>query len=937
MRFKDVRMRTKILFGIGVPLVLALILGMISIININSMITTEKWVEHTYNVIGEAKHIVASAVDMETGMRGYLLAGKEDFLDPYQQGEEATYAQIESLQNTVSDNPDQVERLGEVESILRKWQEQVTDPTIALRREIGDAETMNDMAALIREARGKLYFDKFRGQIATFIAREEALMTERQKAAEKAAAENETLAALLTETGTWVEHTFRVMVTANEILAAAVDMETGMRGFLLAGKEEFLEPYNAGQKTFFELVASLSNTVDDNPAQVELLGEIKTTIEEWQKQVTEPAIALRRNAGIGTGTTMEDVSRLIGEARRKTYFDRFRAQIATFIAREEELMTQRQQAAEEATAAAAANRKLIADATAWVEHTQAVIAEANQILARAVDMETGMRGFLLAGEEEFLEPYNAGQEKFGVLAASLSKTVDDNPAQAALLGEIKTTIEEWQTQVVAPQIELRRKIGDAKTMDDMADLVGEARGKTYFDRFRAIMAEFVNEETVLLEQRQKANTSTVQSTIMTIIGAIIAAFIIGGGVAVVITRDIQKQVGGEPAVIAGIAREVALGNLNVAVHERKSTGILAAMQTMTSNLKATAQVAEQIADGDLTVNVNILSDKDTLGKSLAAMIAKLQVIVGDVKSAADNVASGSQALSSSSTEMSQGSTEQAAAAEQASSSMEEMVANIRQNSDNALQTERIARKAADDIEEGGKAVTETVAAIKNIARKITIIEEIARQTHMLSLNATIEAARAEEHGKGFGVVASEVRALAERSQTAAVEIIDLATTSVATAERAGDMLMELVPDIQKTAELIQEIAAASREQNTGAEQINRAIQQLDSVIQQNASSSEEMASTSEELAAQAEHLQGAIAFFKTDETAWQRKSPMEPDKTPAHVQHLAASETQTIETHDSEKKKYNLSGRGENFSGYNLNLDKFRHDGDERDSEFERF
>ncbi len=154
MSFKSIKMKTKTLLGIGVPLVLTLILGILSIINIRSMINTEKWVEHTYNVIGEAKLIVASAVDMETGMRGYLLAGKKNFLEPYQQGEETMYAQIESLQQTVSDNPGQVERLGEVESILKEWREQVTEPTIALRREIGDAETMNDTAALIKEAWG---------------------------------------------------------------------------------------------------------------------------------------------------------------------------------------------------------------------------------------------------------------------------------------------------------------------------------------------------------------------------------------------------------------------------------------------------------------------------------------------------------------------------------------------------------------------------------------------------------------------------------------------------------------------------------------------------------------------------------------------------------------------------------------------------------------
>jgi methyl-accepting chemotaxis protein len=214
--------------------------------------------------------------------------------------------------------------------------------------------------------------------------------------------------------------------------------------------------------------------------------------------------------------------------------------------------------------------------------------------------------------------------------------------------------------------------------------------------------------------------------------------------------------------------------------------------------------------------------------------------------------------------MSQGASEQAGSVEEVSASMEEMVSNIQQNADNAQQTEKIAQKAAEDAREGGRAVTQTVAAMKEIAGKITIIEEIARQTNLLALNAAIEAARAGEHGKGFAVVASEVRKLAERSQAAAGEISKLSGTSVQVAEQAGQMLAKLVPDIQRTAELVLEINGSSREQNEGAAQVNKAIQQLDQVVQQNASAAEEMSSTAEELSSQAEHLQGIMEFFKVD-------------------------------------------------------------------------
>jgi methyl-accepting chemotaxis protein len=271
--------------------------------------------------------------------------------------------------------------------------------------------------------------------------------------------------------------------------------------------------------------------------------------------------------------------------------------------------------------------------------------------------------------------------------------------------------------------------------------------------------------------------------------------------------------------------------------------------------------AREVAQGNLTVDLRERSDNDELMKALITMVRHLTTVISDVKSAADNVAAGSQEMSSGAERLSHGASEQAAAAEEVSSSMEQMTANVRLSADNAQQTEKIAVKSADDTTTGGKAVAETVAAMRVIAGKITIVEEIARQTNMLALNAAIEAARAGEHGKGFAVVASEVRKLAERSQQAAQEISQLSISSVEVAERAGEMLSRIVPDIQKTAELVQEINASSKEQDSGAGQINRAIQQLDQVIQQNAAAAEEMASTAEELSSQAEQLQESVAFF----------------------------------------------------------------------------
>ena len=289
--------------------------------------------------------------------------------------------------------------------------------------------------------------------------------------------------------------------------------------------------------------------------------------------------------------------------------------------------------------------------------------------------------------------------------------------------------------------------------------------------------------------------------------------------------------------------------------------------SISRSLGRAVSLAGAVADGDLNQTIPSSSNDEIgdLTKSLNIMVEKLRQIVQEALTAAQNVSAGSQELSASAEQLSQGATEQASSAEEASSSMEEMASNVKQNADNANQTEKIAAQSAKDAEASGVAVGRAVQAMQTIAEKITIVQEIARQTDLLALNAAVEAARAGEHGKGFAVVASEVRKLAERSQAAAADIGTLSSETVKVAQEAGDMLSKLVPDIKKTAELVQEITAACREQDVGSSQINQAIQQLDKVGQQNASASEQVSSTSEELASQAEQLQSTISFFRIED------------------------------------------------------------------------
>ena len=328
--------------------------------------------------------------------------------------------------------------------------------------------------------------------------------------------------------------------------------------------------------------------------------------------------------------------------------------------------------------------------------------------------------------------------------------------------------------------------------------------------------------------------------------------------------ELMDQLGAAAAAQYQQARMLTLSLAIVAV--LLAAGIaLWIVRSITRPLNQAVSVANQLAEGDLAVRIDVVSRDETgmLLASMKNMVEKLSQIITEVRSAADNLASASEEVSATAQSLSQGSSEQAASVEETSASIEQMSASINQNTENAKVTDGMASKAAKEAGEGGEAVARTVSAMKSIAEKIGIIDDIAYQTNLLALNAAIEAARAGEHGKGFAVVAAEVRKLAERSQVAAQEIGEVAKGSVSLAEKAGKLLDEIVPSIRRTSDLVQEITAASEEQSSGVGQINTAMNQLNQTTQQNASASEELAATAEEMSSQSEQLLQVMSFFRT--------------------------------------------------------------------------
>ncbi len=580
----------------------------------------------------------------------------------------------------------------------------------------------------------------------------------------------------LLENAKWVEHTYKVIGKANQLLGYMVDQETGMRGFAVSGDEEFLEPYNSGKVSFDALVKELKVTVSDNPPQVERLNSIEKQAIDWRTKIAEDYIEIRNS--IKEGEDLEsEIHSIIKSGIGKKTMDEIRE---------------------------------------LVQNSSLSLADKNQLILDMINMETGLRGFLLNEGENYLEPY--------ILGKSL---LEDHLDEANASQTIRNATRNWVNNYAEKLIRLGKKEAKTQDMLDLYQVFRKKEGKKYMDQIRASLAEFKEIESNLLTIRLKNQEYRANLTIYVVIFGIIFSLLIGILLIIYITRNIFNTLGGEPSDVAKIVKQISNGDLSIRFDKDIVKGLYGDMKTMA---------------------------------------IKLKEIVMEISRRADYMNVVSKEMSISSQGLSDGANSQAASTEEISVSMEEMLTNIEQNTSNSLETEKMAVDTAKEIEKGKEAIDNTVGSMKNIAEKIRIISEIAQQTNILALNAAVEAARAGEAGKGFAVVAAEVRKLAEKSQVAAIEIDSLSKSSVNIAENASILFNDLVPKIQRTTQLVQEINAASIEQKSGSQQINSAIQQLNSVTQQYVSGSEELANTSKKVSTQADSLKFTINFFNLGNT-----------------------------------------------------------------------
>jgi methyl-accepting chemotaxis protein len=509
-------------------------------------------------------------------------------------------------------------------------------------------------------------------------------------------------------------------------------------------------------------------------------------------------------------------------------------------------------------------------------------------LRAALELEIARTGqaddlasYVASKDPRFLNEWREGKKEFEKWQSAFER-LDLTPHEKELVAKVDRLDDEYNRkgeEVVA--LVVAGRLEDANAMSN--EVLGSLEDQIFahLTEIEDINAAFINEKGIQADAAIARSTLLAWSVpLLLTLFSVIVSLILSRS----ITRPVQDAI--------DVAGRVAAGDLSQDVHVTRQDEfgqLQSAMQLLVRSSAEMAAVADKIANGDLDVTVTPRSDRDTLGKAFAAMAERLTQVIGEVRSGSESVSTGSAQISSSSQSLSQGTNELAATMEETTRSLEEISASIAQNGSSSQEVERAALQGALDAEESGKAVRETVDAMKTIANKIIFIQEIAYQTNILALNAAIEAARAGEHGRGFAVVASEVRKLAERSQQSAREISDLAGSSVKVAERSGQLLGQLVPSIRKTAMMVQQITASSSSQSESVAQINSTVAQVDQVTQRSASSAEELSSVAEELSGQAEALKNLMLFFRVPSRLAPLRAPELGRRFPAAPAAPAAS------------------------------------------------
>ncbi len=612
-----------------------------------------------------------------------------------------------------------------------------------------------------------------------------------------------------------VNHTYRVIGISDEIIANATDMETGMRGFLLTGNEAFLAPYVSGSENVFKLFDGLQKAVSNDALQVERLKQASEILNEWQQRVATTYIGIRRE--IGNSSDVLDISNLVANGTGKKYFDSFRTSINQVIKKTDKNVTNLEVAAKKAKSLSAAKAFNIR-----LEKEYSIRADANRLLTLAVNMETGMRGFLLAGNEDFLEPYHQSEEIFFDNLALLKEKFIGDETQLKRLASAGDNIIEWRDKVVVPYIELRREIGDNKTLNDLADLVSLQEGKAYFDNFRFAMDRFKEEEKNLIVERVATNDKTIKLTYSTIISGTLIAVFLGAFFSLLVGRAISEPVVGMTDAMARMAN----GDLDIDVpgaDQKDEIGKMAtAMETFRENtIKARKLEQEQhaIEEEKRMQAERLIEMAAAFNNNIGGLLQRLGITTHELQNTAYQLNDVSSTASEQSTHLNEAAESSSNSVSSVASTAEQLSSSIHEINNQVVRAEKVSKEAMDKANIAQKGMTNLEKSSEKIGNIVSLIQDIAGQTNLLALNATIEAARAGDAGKGFAVVAHEVKSLASQTAKATSEISEQINATQDATNESVDIIKDVVKIINEMHDIAAIISSAVEEQSVSMGEI----------------------------------------------------------------------------------------------------------------------